>query len=265
MYRPLPLMFTVALMASTAALADPPSHESRYQQHGQQNMGAHQDRGQRPGPAAAARRSDYAPARLAERGPGWANYRDARVGGRSPRQDMPRREPTHTQAYAPSAGGWRGADRPSSNDRRGDSGYYASRYGRTDNRYQDADRYRSTGWTRDRNDWRDGRGRGWDHDRDWYQSYRNDHFRFFGDRYYARQRFAIGYYEAPWGYAPHLWGYGDRLPVAYYGARYLIDDYYDYDLYAPPYGTEWVRVGNDVLLVDMDTGEVVDVVANLFW
>jgi len=279
MYRPLPLMFTVAWLASTAALAEPASHESRYQQHGQPNAGAHQDRGQRPA---------YAAARPAERGAGWAgSYRDPRASGRAARQDFPRqdlsraypprrelpsgpaREAARSQAYAPArngwGNGWRGADRPAGSDRRGDGGPYASRYGSSDNRYPNNDRYRSTGWSRDRDEWRDGGGRGWDHDRDWYQRYRNDHFRFFGDRYYARQRFEIGFYEAPWGYAPRLWVYGDRLPYAYYGARYLVDDYYDYDLYAPPYGAEWVRVGNDVLLVDMQSGEVLDVVANLFW
>jgi len=254
MYRPLPIMFTVALLASTAALAEPPSRDARYQQHNQPNTGARQDHGQRP---------SYAPARAPERSAGWAG------SYRAPRSSV--REPARTQAYAPATGGWRGADRPAGNDRRVDTGNYPSRYARTDNRYPTGDRYpagdryRSTGWNRDHNDWHDGGGRGWDHDRDWYQHYRNDHFRYFGNRYYARQRFAIGFYEAPWGYTPRVWVYGDRLPYAYYGDRYLIDDYYDYDLYAPPYGAEWVRVGNDVLLVDIESGEVLDVVANLFW
>jgi Ni/Co efflux regulator RcnB len=34
--------------------------------------------------------------------------------------------------------------------------------------------------------------------------------------------------------------------------------------YAPP-GTEWVRYWNDAVLVDMYTGEVVDVIRDFFW
>ena len=34
--------------------------------------------------------------------------------------------------------------------------------------------------------------------------------------------------------------------------------------YAPP-GTQWVRYYNDVLLVDMYTGQVVDVIHGFFW
>ena len=55
------------------------------------------------------------------------------------------------------------------------------------------------------------------------------------------------------------------MPLSYYSARYVLDDYYNYDLYAPSYATAWVRVGNDVLLIDMVSGEVLDVVASLFW
>jgi len=161
-----------------------------------------------------------------------------------------------------------GNDRPG-NDRPG----FANGRDRYDRDRNDHDRYhdqgrdhsRYAGWTRDRDDWRDERGHSWHHDGDWYQRYHYDHFRWYDNRFFARQRFSIGFYYAPWGYAPRVWGYGDRLPLSYYGDRYLIDDYYNYDLYAPPYGTSWVRVGDDVLLVDLDTGEVLDSIASLFW
>ena len=32
-----------------------------------------------------------------------------------------------------------------------------------------------------------------------------------------------------------------------------------------PYASNWVRVGDDALLVDLRTGEVLDVVYELFW
>ena len=161
-----------------------------------------------------------------------------------------------------------GNDRPG-NDRPG----FANGRDRYDRDRNDHDRYhdqgrdhsRYAGWTRDRDDWRDERGHSWHHDGDWYQRYHYDHFRWYDNRFFARQRFSIGFYYAPWGYAPRVWGYGDRLPLSYYSNRYLIDDYYNYDLYAPPYGTSWVRVGDDVLLVDLDTGEVLDSIASLFW
>ena len=149
-----------------------------------------------------------------------------------------------------------------------DYGYAESRYPRSgfgdDGRYGRQD-YRNTSWNGDRHDWRDERDHEWHHDRDWYDHYRGDHYRFYGNRYYARQRFAIGYYSAPWGYTTRWWACGDRLPRSYYGARYVVGDYYNYGLYAPSYATAWIRVGNDVLLIDMGNGQVLDVVGDLFW
>ena len=113
---------------------------------------------------------------------------------------------------------------------------------------------------------REGHERHEGHDeRDWYQGYRAEHFRLYGDRYYARQRYGVGFYEAPYGYSSYPWAYGDRLPLSFYTARYVLDDYYDFDLYDPPYGTAWVRVGGDALLVDMETGQIMEIVHDLFW
>ena len=47
--------------------------------------------------------------------------------------------------------------------------------------------------------------------------------------------------------------------------HYWINDPCEYRLpYAPP-GTRWIRYYNDALLVDMYTGEVVDVIRDFFW
>ena len=78
-------------------------------------------------------------------------------------------------------------------------------------------------------------------------------------------RFHIGVYYDPfgWGYQPFSIGW--RLWPNYYSSQYWISDPWDYQLpYAPP-GTQWVRYYNDVLLVDMYTGEVVDVIHGFFW
>jgi len=232
------------------------------------------------------------------RGGGWGGVRQFQVPNGAQQRDYrnapPSRDAGQDHGYTqqrPSADGdrWSRGDRPDHND--GNS-RYSGRYGRDghdgrdgrredrpqygnngnnrydrpgDGRYGGHDDHRQARWDHDRDHWRDERGRTWHHERDWYDHYRADHFRYYGDRYYARQRFSIGFYSAPWGYRTRLWSYGDRLPMAYYDGRYVIDNYYDYDLYEPPFATEWVRVGNDVLLIDLQDGEVLDVIADLFW
>ena len=52
---------------------------------------------------------------------------------------------------------------------------------------------------------------------------------------------------------------------SYYSSRYWINDPWYYRLpYAPP-GTRWVRYYDDAILVDMWSGQVVDVIYNFFW
>jgi len=44
-----------------------------------------------------------------------------------------------------------------------------------------------------------------------------------------------------------------------------VRDYRAYRLAAPPWGYQWVRVDNDVVLAAITTGLVLSVVDNLFW
>jgi Ni/Co efflux regulator RcnB len=129
-------------------------------------------------------------------------------------------------------------------------------------------------WSNDRHDnrdsrtqasWRDTRGHIWHQDQSWYSRYRIDHFRYVQGRYFARERFRIGFYQRPYGFTSRLWLRGNFLPFAYYSAGYTLGNYWSYDLYDPPFGCRWVRVGDDALLVDNFTGEVVDGVYNIFW
>jgi Ni/Co efflux regulator RcnB len=46
---------------------------------------------------------------------------------------------------------------------------------------------------------------------------------------------------------------------------YWIGDFIMFALMSPPDGYVWVRVGDDALLVDADTGEVVQVVYDVFY
>ena len=51
----------------------------------------------------------------------------------------------------------------------------------------------------------------------------------------------------------------------YYGSSYWLNDPWQYRL-PPAYGPyRWVRYWDDALLVNIYTGEVVDVIHNFFW
>lgn len=77
-------------------------------------------------------------------------------------------------------------------------------------------------------------------------------------------RFAAGRYHGPRGYAYHRYEIGRRLPRAYFVRDYYIDNYAAYDLDPPPTDFEWVRYGPDIFLVDLDSGEIAQVVYGAF-
>jgi len=110
--------------------------------------------------------------------------------------------------------------------------------------YRDRSRWASGGWNRD---WRNDRRYDW-------RSYRDRH----------RSTFHVGVYFDPFGYSYRPFGIGYRLPQLYFGQRYWIDPGM-YQLPYPPPGTQWVRYWNDAVLVDMYSGEVVDVIRDFFW
>lgn len=140
-----------------------------------------------------------------------------------------------------------------------------------------------------RDDHRGNHGRNdgrWDNNPRWndnrrYDSHRDNHRSVSPPRYvspprrvyspprhdYRREngRWHWGTYYRPHGYVPRYWRRGDRLPIAYYGPRYVIGNYYDCGLRAPPYGYHWVRVDHDVVLAAIATGVVLDVIYNQFW
>jgi Ni/Co efflux regulator RcnB len=80
----------------------------------------------------------------------------------------------------------------------------------------------------------------------------------------AARSFRVGPYHRPSGWAPHHWVYGNILPRAYWAAPYLIADYWLFALEVPPSGFEWVRDGADALLVDTNSGEVLQVEYGVF-
>ncbi len=58
---------------------------------------------------------------------------------------------------------------------------------------------------------------------------------------------------------------GIRIGVGYYAPRYYINDYSRYRLPRPGFNQRWVRHYNDVLLIDVRRGYVIDVIRNFYW
>ncbi|HEY0107895.1 MAG TPA: RcnB family protein, partial [Rhizomicrobium sp.] len=71
-------------------------------------------------------------------------------------------------------------------------------------------------------------------------------------------------YRGPSGYSYRRWTFGEILPSLSSSRDYWIADYSDYGLQDPPEGCEWVLYGSDALLIDVDTGEIVEVVYGQF-
>ncbi|MDE0877885.1 MAG: RcnB family protein [Sphingomonas bacterium] len=99
-----------------------------------------------------------------------------------------------------------------------------------------------------RNDRRERRG-------DW-RDYRRTHRNVYTQRRYVGPR---GY-----RYNPVTVGY--RFQPSYYGRNYWVNDYARYRLPRPGYRNQrWVRYGNDVVLVDIRTGRVIQVHNRFFY
>jgi Ni/Co efflux regulator RcnB len=80
----------------------------------------------------------------------------------------------------------------------------------------------------------------------------------------AARSFKIGPYHRPPGWREHRWGFGETLPRAYWGPQFILADYWVFALEVPPSGYEWVRDGNDAILVNTDSGEILQVEYGVF-
>jgi Ni/Co efflux regulator RcnB len=80
----------------------------------------------------------------------------------------------------------------------------------------------------------------------------------------ASRHFRAGAYRAPQHYSYRRYNIGERLDAEYYARDYWLTDFAAYDLVAPPDGYVWVRFGPDALLIDEDTGEVLQVEYGVF-
>ena len=86
----------------------------------------------------------------------------------------------------------------------------------------------------------------------------------FQHNFRATRAYRIGPYHRPAGWVAHQWAYGQTLPRAYFAPEYILSDYWLFSLEAPPVGYEWVRDDGDALLVNISTGEILQVVYGAF-
>lgn len=98
--------------------------------------------------------------------------------------------------------------------------------------------------------------------RDWRQDRRYDWRR---HRDGDRSRFHLGIYIDPFGWGRRDWEIGWRLPSRYYASRYWIYDPWQYRLPPVSGAYRWIRYHDDVLLVDLRSGRVLDRIRNFFW
>ena len=98
-----------------------------------------------------------------------------------------------------------------------------------------------------------------DRDRTWWDSTRWRH------TYHATNRYRASRYVYPSGWYMRVWSFGDVLPHrSWYSQSYYLD-WWRYDLPRPPIGTEWIRMRDDAVLVDIWNGRVLAVYHDLFW
>ena len=84
-------------------------------------------------------------------------------------------------------------------------------------------------------------------------------------RHHHRSSFHFGSYYDPFGWDYMRYGIGWRLWPSYYRSNFWLNDPWQYRL-PPAYGPyRWVRYYNDALLVNIYTGQVLDVEYNFFW
>lgn len=74
----------------------------------------------------------------------------------------------------------------------------------------------------------------------------------------------MGVYHYPHGYHYHRWVVGRPLPRVYLVPNYYYSGYGALGLAAPPHNFQWIRYGPDLMLVNLATGNVVDIRYGVF-
>jgi Ni/Co efflux regulator RcnB len=91
---------------------------------------------------------------------------------------------------------------------------------------------------------------------DWWRG-RSDFRGYYGRREGFWFAPGYGYYEVD----PRWWGFdwvvGSIVP--YDLQEYAVSDYWNYGLPAPPYGCEWIFLGDQIVLIDLGSGAILEV------
>ncbi|HEX2794760.1 MAG TPA: RcnB family protein [Croceicoccus sp.] len=225
----------------------------------------------------SSRRSDTGQARSSERsGRDWnqssrrsetAQTRSGREWNRSDRSEQVR--PARTvERNATTDRTWQGRTNSGDGDRFRSTRDRNTSYRDRDRNGSYRDGYRDGVRTGDRNgSYGDGyRDADRDH-RKWDKRWRdNNRYNWHHHRSYNRDIYRLGRYYSPYrDYSYRRLYIGFSLGSLFYSSRYWINDPWRYrlpEVYGP---YRWVRYYDDVLLVDMYSGEVVDVIYDFFW
>lgn len=87
------------------------------------------------------------------------------------------------------------------------------------------------------------------------------HYRYHGHDF---ERFRAGIYRWPEGRHYRHYAVGAIFPQIFWNPDYYITDYADWDLDPPPPDCQWVRYGPDLVLFNLDTAEVIEVIPDAF-
>jgi Ni/Co efflux regulator RcnB len=82
--------------------------------------------------------------------------------------------------------------------------------------------------------------------------------------FHAARVFHVGPYHRPRGWVAQRWVHGQILPRVYFAPEYVLSDYWLFALEVPPVGFEWVRDDEDALLVNIQSGEILQVEYGVF-
>lgn len=244
----------------------------RVEQRGDQRAGWRQWQGR----DAAAERIDRRTENRADRVEDRGDRRADRVDGRGNGWRGDRRENWRDGRVESRGNGWGDGVRDIARESRRERWRDGNRDGWRDGRRDGWRDGRRDGWRGDRRNWRrddwrwgwNGRP-GWDNRdfRRWDNRWRsNRSYDWFDFRRSNHSIFRPGPYYAP--FRSHRYSrlsIGFFLDSLFFQPRFFINDPWAYHL-PPAYGPyQWVRYYDDVVLVDIYTGEVVDVIHDFFW
>lgn len=80
----------------------------------------------------------------------------------------------------------------------------------------------------------------------------------------SKKRYNAAAFVAPSGFTYRRFSVGEHVPNALLGDSVVLNDYSTYALETPPSGLTWIRDGQDALLVDVRTGEVIQADYDVF-